>query len=404
MATSPLALWVRSANRSAGMPVTDWLGFSCEAGKFKTQGSATLTVRATDPWIANTALGISGVEYGAAFSLDVFWQNMTTPIFSGPTTALRMIEDRQGARLEFTFEPWLAHFLNRRVHLASAYGKSDITTATADTVLAALLRLNGFDSGSTVTPLGYPETRTDFGPVVATCSAAGGVHATTVNMDVSDGRRLLEEAERLMDAYDMNLSYTESPRGTFAITVDPTYQNNDYTDQIKLSLSRGSVVGYSETIDYSALENVLSLVSTAGGGSRSFTSETASVTDYGVYEGAYAPTQYDSTAANEEGSYLKGRFSYPEISYDCAIVDQPGATFNDDYTIGDLITVESEAWGRTSEQLVTGCSIDANGRIPTVTVSLGEPREGYNVATREGGGTMLGRGRGMGTRYKTPTP
>lgn len=76
------------------------------------------------------------------------------------------------------------------------------------------------------------------------------------------------------------------------------------------------MVSYAETIDYSSLENVLSMASTAGGGSRSFISDATSAGSYGVYEGAYAPPQYDSTAANEEGSYLKDRFANPAISYD----------------------------------------------------------------------------------------
>ena len=57
---NPLALWVRSADRVAGMPVTDWLAFSCEVGRFTTQGSASLSVRANDPWITNSALDIGG--------------------------------------------------------------------------------------------------------------------------------------------------------------------------------------------------------------------------------------------------------------------------------------------------------------------------------------------------------
>lgn len=401
---NPLAIWVRSADRSAGMPVTDWLAFSCEVGKFTTQGSASLTVRANDPWITNSALDIGGVEYGAAFSIDVFWQNMTAPIFSGPTTTVRMVEDRRGARLEFTFEPWMAHFLNRRIHLAAAYAKTDMGVATADDALANMLRVNGFNAGTTVTPATYPATRTDFGPIIVTCAAGGTAHATTIDVDVSDGRRLLEEAERLMDAYGMNLLWTESPRGTFAVTVDPVYQGTDRTDKVKLSLVRGSVVSYAETLDYSALENVLSIISTAGGGTRTFTHDPYSVTDYGVYEGAYAPTQYDAAASADEGTNLKTRYANPTITYDLSTVDQPGATFNVDYAIADVVAVESEAWGRSSDQLVVGCQIDANGRIPTATAILGKPRLGYNAATREGSGTMLGRGRGLGTRYKVPTP
>ena len=401
---NPLALWVRSADRVAGMPVTDWLAFSCEVGRFTTQGSASLSVRANDPWITNSALDIGGVQYGAAFSLDVFWQNMSAPIFSGPTTTVRMVEDRGGARLEFTFEPWMAHFLNRRINLAAAYAKTDMGAAKADDALANMLRANGFNAGTTVTPIGYPTTREDFGPVVVTCAAGGTAHATTINVDISDGRRLLEEAERLMEAYDMNLTITESSRGTFAVTVDPAYQGNDYSDKVKLSLIRGSVVSYAETIDYSSLENTLSIVSTAAGGTRTFTHDATSITGYGVYEGAYAPTQYDASAATEEGTYLKTRFANPLITYDLATVDQPGATFNVNYAIADLVAVESAAWGRTSDQLVVGCQIDANGRIPVATAILGEPRKGYNVVTREGGGTMLGRGRGIGTRYKVPTP
>lgn len=401
---SPLALWVRSADRTAGMPVMDWLGFSCEVGKFSTQGSATLTVRANDPWITMTALDISGIEYGAALSLDVYWQNMTTPLFSGPTTVVKMTEDRGGARIEFTFERWAAHFLNRRIFLSSTFTKADVAPATADNALATLLRTNGFDAGATVTPVGYPTTRTDFGPVAVTTAAGGGVHATTVNVDVSDGRRLLEEAERLMAAYDMNLILAETSAGVFTLTVDPTYQGSDLTDQIKLSLVRGTIVSYSETVDYSSLENTLSITNTAGGGTRAFTHDATSVTNYGVYEGAYAPTQYDATASSEEGTYLKDRFANPTITYDSAAVDQPGATFNVDYTIGDLVTVESGAWGRTTEQLVIGAKIDMSGRIPTASVVLGTPRQGYNPATREGAGTMLGRGRGLGTRYGRAIP
>jgi hypothetical protein len=186
---SPLALWVRSADRTAGMPVTDWLSFSCEVGKFSTQGSATLIVRANDPWITMTALDISGIEYGAALSLDVYWQNMTTPLLSGPTTSVKMVEDRSGARIEFTFERWAAHFLNRRINFSSTYVKFDAAPATADNALATLLRNNGFDAGAMITPIGYPATRTDFGPVAVTTPAGGGAHATTVNIDVSDGRR-----------------------------------------------------------------------------------------------------------------------------------------------------------------------------------------------------------------------
>ena len=401
---NPLAIWVRSADRSAGMPVTDWLAFSCEVGQYTTQGSASLSVRANDPWITNSALDIGGVEYGAAFSIDVFWQNMTTPIFSGPTTTVRMVEDRRGARLEFTFEPWVAHFLNRRIQLSNAYAKTDMAALTADDALALLMRANGFNAGTTVTPFGYPATREDFGPIIVTCSAAGSGHATTINVDISDGRRILEEAERLMEAYDMNILWTESPRGTFTVAVDPAYTHQDLSDKVKLSLGRGSVVSYAETLDYSALENVLSMVSTAGGGMRTFSQDAASVTDYGVYEGAYAPLQYDAAAASEEATYLKERFANPLITYDLATVDQPGATFNVDYAIADVVAVESEAWGRSSDQLVVGCQIDANGRIPTATAILGKPRTGYNAMTREGSGTMLGRGRGMGTRYKTPTP
>lgn len=401
---NPLAVWVRSADRSAGMPVTDWLTFSCEVGQYTTQGSASLSVRANDPWITNSALDIGGVEYGASFSIDVFWQNMTTPIFSGPVTTLRMGEDRRGARLEFTFEPWVAHFLNRRIQLSSSYAKTDMAPLTADDALALLMRANGFNAGTTVTPLGYPATRTDFGPIIVTCNAAGSAHATTINVDISDGRRILEEAERLMDAYDMNILWTESPRGTFTLAVDPTYSGTDRSDSVKLSLVRGSVVSYAETLDYSALENVLSMVSTAGGGARTFSQDATSVGDYGVYEGAYAPMQYDASAAIEESTYLKERFANPLITYDLATVDQPNATFNVDYSIADIVTVESAAWGRTSEQLVVGCQIDANGRIPTATAILGKPRSGYSAMTREGSGTMLGRGRGLGTRYKTPTP
>lgn len=401
---SPLALWVRSADRTAGMPVTDWLSFSCEVGKFSTQGSATLIVRANDPWITMTALDISGIEYGAALSLDVYWQNMTTPLLSGPTTSVKMVEDRSGARIEFTFERWAAHFLNRRINLSSSYAKFDAAPATADNALATLLRNNGFDAGATITPIGYPATRTDFGPVAVTTPAGGGAHATTVNIDVSDGRRLLEEAERLMEAYSMNLTLAETSAGVFTLTVDPTYQGSDLTDQVKLSLVRGSITEYSETVDYSALENTLSLASSSGGGTRSFTHDATSVTDYGVYEGAYAPTQYDTTAAGEEGSYLKTRFANPTITYDCTAVDQPGATFNVDYAIADLVTVESAAWGRTTEQLVIGAKIDARGRFPMASAVLGTPRQGYNPATREGAGTMLGRGRGLGTRYGRATP
>lgn len=400
----PLALWVRSADRTAGMPVTDWLGFSCEVGKFITQGSATLTVRANDPWITMPALDITGVEYGAALSLDVYWQNMTTPLFSGPTTSLRMIEDRDGARIEFTFERWAQHFLNRRINLSSSYAKFDAAPATADNALATLLRNNGFDAGATITPLGYPATRTDFGPVAVTTPAGGGAHATTINLDVSDGRRLLEEAERLMAAHDMNLVLAETSAGVFTLTVDPTYQGSDLTDKIKLSLVRGTIVDYSETVDYSALENTLSLTSTSGGGTRSFTHDATSVADYGVYEGAYAPTQYDATAAGEEGSYLKDRFANPTITYDCKAIDQPGATFGADYAIGDLVTVESGTWGRTTEQWVIGAQIDANGRTVKASATLGTPRQGYNPATREGAGTMLGRGRGLGTRYGRAIP
>ena len=401
---SPLALWVRSADRTAGMPVTDWLSFSCEVGKFSTQGSATLIVRANDPWITMTALDISGIEYGAALSLDVYWQNMTTPLLSGPTTSVKMVEDRSGARIEFTFERWAAHFLNRRINLSSTYAKFDAAPATADNALATLLRNNGFDAGATITPIGYPATRTDFGPVAVTTPAGGGAHATTVNIDVSDGRRLLEEAERLMEAYSMNLTLAETSAGVFTLTVDPTYQGSDLTDQVRLSLVRGSVTEYSETVDYSAMENTLSLASSSGGGTRSFTYDATSVTDYGVYEGAYAPTQYDTTAAGEEGSYLKTRFANPTITYDCTAVDQPGATFNVDYAIADLVTVESAAWGRTTEQLVIGAKIDARGRFPMASAVLGTPRQGYNPATREGAGTMLGRGRGLGTRYGRATP
>jgi hypothetical protein len=386
------------------MPVTDWLSFSCEVGKFSTQGSATLIVRANDPWITMTALDISGIEYGAALSLDVYWQNMTTPLLSGPTTSVKMVEDRSGARIEFTFERWAAHFLNRRINLSSTYAKFDAAPATADNALATLLRNNGFDAGATITPIGYPATRTDFGPVAVTTPAGGGAHATTVNIDVSDGRRLLEEAERLMEAYSMNLTLAETSAGVFTLTVDPTYQGSDLTDQVRLSLVRGSVTEYSETVDYSALENTLSLASSSGGGTRSFTHDATSVTDYGVYEGAYAPTQYDTTAAGEEGSYLKTRFANPTITYDCATVDQPGATFNVDYAIADLVTVESAAWGRTTEQLVIGAKIDARGRFPVASAVLGAPRQGYNPATREGAGTMLGRGRGLGTRYGRATP
>lgn len=400
--SSPLRLWIRSADRTAGMPVCDWLDFSCEVGRWDTSGSGSLTVRAADDWLTNAALNITGLEYGGALSMDVFWRDMTTPLFTGPVQAVDMEEDRRGARVQFTFEPFLYHFLSRRIFLASSYGKTDLAPTVADTVLSTILRANGFNAWSTVTPIGYPVSRTNFGPVTVTCSAAAGTHATTINMDVSDGRRILEEADRLLEAYDLVMTMAESPRGTFVITVGASYQDADLTNSVLLSVRRGTLARYAEKIDYSGLENVLSLG--ASGGMRWFTHDATSYGDYGGYEGSYAPTQYDATAAGEEGSYLKTRFALPAVSYEPEVVDVPGCTFNVDYGIRDLVTLESDAWGRQSEQLIIGAKLDASGRDVRVKVVCGKARRGFNASTREGAGTMLGRGRGLGTRYSRAIP
>lgn len=403
MATFPLAVWIRSADRTAGMPIHDAVSFSCSVGKHPTQGSASLTVPANAPWLSMPALDISGIEYGGCLSMDVYWRDMTTPLFSGPVLTAEMQETRAGATVSFTFEPWAAHLLNRRIYLSSSYQKADVATAVADTVLAYIMRANGFDAWTTVTPVGYPETRTDFGPITATCAAAGGTHATSVSIDISDGRRLLEEAERLLEAHDMALVLTETSAGAFEFTIDPNYERYDLSSSVVLSVTRGSLSMFREALDYSKLENTLSLVSTAGGGSRSFTSDTTSTAAYGVYEGAYAPSQFDANAASHEGSYLKGRFALPDNTFEADVIDQPGATFGEDYGIRDLVAVESATWGRTADMLVVGAKLSGL-RNPRASVVLGTPRSGYDAATREGAGTMLGRGRGLGSRFKTAKP
>ena len=400
--SGPLYARIVNESRSRSYPVVDWLSLSVDKGEHDTQTMATLVVRPDAYWLNETSLGFDGTEWGAEISLDVWWQDTTTPIFSGPISNVEMSEDRSGATMLLQFEHWTRHFLSRRVILSSGGTKLDLGSFKADTAMATLLRRNGFNSGTTVTPIGYPASRTDWDSWAVTTAAGTSSHATKINPDFSNGRRLLEECDALMDAHGMDLTWAETSAGVFTITVAPAYQNNDLTNSVVLDLRRGTLTEYSEKVDYSSLENVLLLKIT--GGTQLFTQDATSVAAYGVYEGAYAGQQYDAKAAAEQGTYLKGRFANPIIYFDCTAVDQPGATFNVDYAVRDLVTIRSGAWNRSASKLVVGAKIQASGRDVSCAVALGNPAGGYDAQTREGDGTLLGRGRGLGSRYKIATP
>lgn len=401
----PLRAWVYAEDRTAGFPVMDWVGLSVTQGRWDTQSKATLTVPASTYWLDQAALALSTPAYAARLSMDVYWQDMSTPIFSGPVVNVKEVSTARSRLLTFSFPHFMRHFLGRRVILSTSTtgAKFDLGSLAADLALSTVIRQNGFHSASTLKPIGYPATRTDFDDWACTCNAASGSHGSSVNPDFSWGRRLLEEADKLADQFTMFYGLTEVSAATWEIDVAAAYQANDYTDEVWLDLRRGTLSEFSREVDYDAIENVVALKVT-GGGAVAWDWDATANAGWGAYEGVYAGDEFDATAASSEADYAVDRFKSGSTTIGGVLVDQPGATFGVDYGRRSLVTLGSPASGYSATKVVVGSEIRASGRRISASVVIGNPPLGWDKSLTEGAGAPMGGGRGLGSRFKVANP
>lgn len=399
----PLRVWVRAEDRVAGFPVMDWISATVDQARWDIRSKATLTVPASAYWLTQAALAIDTPAYAKRISMDVYWQDMTTPIFSGPPVSVKQMSTRRGTVLTFSFKHFLGHFLGRRVNLSTSTtgAKVDLASGKADTALANFIRANGF-SASTLTPAGYPEDREDFDDWNPTCNTAAGTHATTINPDVSWGRRMAEEVENILDANNMFLGLSEVSAAAWEMDVDADYEEDDLTNEVVLDLRRGTLSSYEREINYEAIENTIALKVPSA--NVVWTSDSALAATDGVHEGVYSAQEFDASAASDEKNALLARFKEGSTTYGGVIVDQPGATFMVDYFRRSLVTIRDAVSGVDTTKLIVGSKISATGRRLSASVVVGDPPDGWTAGLIEGDGTPLGGGRGLGSRFKVAQP
>jgi len=396
-------LW--SADRLKGFPVSDWLGLSVEMDKHPT-GKGSIALRSSSYALATDALDINAAspEFGANLSMDVYFRDMTTALFSGPVATAGMREGRGGNVVELSTRTWFENFAARRLILTGTNDAGPALNGKVDVVVEKLLDQNGFDSSGTLTPAAYPGgvSRTDFGGwTVATATTGGGSHATDLTstpLDIDDGRQVLDYLLFIFENFDLTVTIAESPAATFTFTITTAYQNNDKTNEAILDVRFGTLASFAETLDYTVLENTVMAKGSGGSPPLLWGNDATSTTDYGVYEGVITVKGADADNRGFEKDLMLTDGKTTDQSWSVKVLDSSLAVFNVDYALRDLVTCQSGAWTRAVTKQVVGCKLSHSGRVGKLDVLLGAPPRSWvkEQAARPGRGRG---GKGAGSRY-----
>lgn len=405
-------IWIRSRTRDYGWPVFAWVSCATERGKHP-QGTFDIELLASDPVLSQVLLDIAdGMDVGL-ISFDFFYRDFATPLWTGPVSAWRITERRGRRTIRFSCKRHAFEaILKRRLVLSLNGAKADSAalgglSGPADGAARGLMLNHGL-SGSPVTPWSYPvgASRTDFGDWTAIAVNATATSPHTVNIEVADGRNLLEAVLDVADKGDLGFSLAEPTRGDWEITTRVGYQVNDLTNEVILSGRLGGLSEFNGDADLETIENVVKMkgkTGTGGGGYQidnqvSWSSDATSRGIYGVMEGAYTGPDMSATAMADEAAQALANQANPTVNFEVLAFDTRAIQFGRDYTIGDLVRIREERRGIEENRLCVGARVNWTGRAWAVAGVLGKPLASRDQQQAE---LPFGRrgGRGAGSRF-----
>lgn len=405
-------IWIRSRTRDYGWPVFGWATCACERGKHPT-GTFEIELLARDPVLQQVLLDIdAGMDVGL-ISFDFYYQDFTEPLWTGPVSGWRIIERRGRRTVRFSCKRHAFEaILKRRLVLSLNGAKADSAalgglSGPADGAARGLMLNHGL-SGTPVTPGSYPvgASRTDFGDWTAVAINAASTSPNTVNIEVADGRNLLEAVLDVADKGDLGFSLAEPTRGDWEVTTRVGYQIRDLTNEVILSGRLGGLSEFNGDADLETIENVVKMkgkTGTGGGGYQiddqvAWSSDATSRGIYGVMEGAYTGPDMSATAMADESALALANQANPTVNFEILAFDTRAIQFGRDYTIGDLVRIRAEARGIEEDRLCVGARINWTGRAWAVAGVLGKPLASRD---RQADELPFGRrgGRGAGSRF-----
>lgn len=345
---------------------------------------------------------------GFAYSVDVYYNDMTTPLFSGTVRAFEQAteEPSWATVISLQLEAIDQHLLRRRLMLSYANATMDSFNIPADNLALTVARW----ATGLVTPVGYPVgfSRSNFGPAgwalqIAALHAPGA--GPVVSFSEESGNNAADILYQVIEGNGMGLDIVETSPRTWLMDVRTEFTKTDHSDLWRLSDVDGTLKSVRRTVDYSALANVFQMRGAGKEGAQAYfwVGHEGSYDLYGAFEDSATKSLVDSSLALfHAAEYELFKAALPVTTWDLAIRDKPGSVmvFNgvDGYKMCDRIAFETyrlpAPWSRPEGlidpatpagtappepllvvQDIVGYTLDAAGyQEPNVRLTLGKPR------------------------------
>lgn len=394
-------VFVNNPARTAKFPVFGWTDLSVSVDKFG-MGGGEITFPSSRPWYSwASVVSTAGLEF-AENSIDIFYRNRTTPLVVGMPVKVKRSQKGSARLVTVEFETIVSHVLRRRLMLTSTNGKNAASLSEDPDDMAKRLMRQAFGD-LVVTPAGYPASRTDWGSLTINVDTTyNGLHPTGITFyEIQAGQNMRELLLRLCEEYDLYIYADETSAGTFEFDVDYPYQQNDYSASVFLSPLHGSLSGYEQSTDYTSLANVWMVGGDGEGAAQNigFTQDSTSVSDLGVFEDRMTAPSAAASQVTVDGEYLKNLRGQSTVTYGVEVRETANELFNQSYTLRDKVSVYSDAYSNTVQQVIVGYSLDIGPDGAKVKLDIQDPPRSMlgEVFTKVGG---VGGGLSSGGYWK----
>lgn len=356
----------------------DYLDLKIRGGRFL-DGDGSITVPASSP-IVGLFTGTYVHEEFILTTLRVFYNNSTTPLWTGLMAGASLRSMGDSGTVEIVFEQATAHALRRRLMTKTAQASEGFTagSANADNIILFLMR----DAmGPTPTePTGYPVAcdRTDFGGPTFEVATSHSPAETSSQpaLAVQSGNNLLDVIPGLCEQENIALEIVDNEDQTY--DIDCTYPYYvDVSDDVIFSAWLGTLSSFEVVSDHKSLVNTLSIEGATAAGSHTWDANTVSVTLHGVYEGhVQKPQATDNTGdIATAADWLLNRFNSGTQTYKAEIVQGEGTMFNVDWGLRSKVRFVEPVFGYDFDQICTEYELSAqDGGPPQLSVTFGVPQ------------------------------
>lgn len=309
-------------------------------------------------------------------------------IWTGESVVVRFASSGPNGVVELQFEHCYGGFLRRRQIFQSLLAAVNLTDQADDAIL--IVQKNQIGT-SPVIPTGHPGTRTDFGSNTVTVDTGSSL-APSIPLVEQSGQNLLDVTKETIEANDLAPVLQDNEAGSFVLGMTYPFEDEDLTDQVIFCQYHGNLANFELTNDRTGILNIWGVEGKTAN-SASWDSDGPSIALWGEVEGfAQKPQDTNSdTAKAYVAAALTDRHAPVKLTYKAEIIETEGHQFVTDFFWRDRIRIVDAYWGFDITGAVTFWSMHvSNGRMHTLDIGLGEPREGDIVREVVG---MAGRER-----------